>query len=248
MSAGDERRIERVVTVGGGAAGAGIAQVLAVANHEVTFCGQAESLALVRTEVDAGRYGLLAACDAGRISSEERRQALARLSFSELPSDALADADLLLVTAEGPSEATRTLLASLETVLMAGAVLACNSEGTSIAVLAEALQRPERLVGWRWGWPAQTSKLAEIIRSPLTSAGTTETVVEVARRCGKNPVVIDDAPEAWGYVTNRVRSALRAEASRIVEEGVATRAQVDQLMVDCFGWPTGPFGRGAQPH
>lgn len=248
MTATTPRRVERVAALGGGAAGAGIAQVLAVSGYRVTLCGEVETLAVARAEVDGGRYGLLAAYDAGRISSDERRQALDRLSFSEHPSDALAAADLIIVTHEGPPGATASLLASIEPSPGRDAVLACNSEGDSVTTLADGLHRPERLVGWRWGWPTPTSKLAEIIRSPLTSADTTETVVEVARRAGKNPIVIDDAPEAWGYVTNRVWSALRAEASRITDEGVATAAQVDQLMVDCFGWPSGPFGRGAQPH
>ncbi len=232
----------------GGAAGAGIAQVLVVAGYRVTLCGDAETVVVARAEVDGGRFGLLAAADAGRISSEERRQALDRLSLSEHPDEAVAAADLAIVTHGGPPDATTALLARVEANLRPDAVLACNSEGVAVAVLAESLEYPERLVGWRWGWPTPTSKLAEIIQGPLTSAATTETVVEVARRAGKNPVVIADAPEAWGYVTNRVWSALRAEASRITDEGVATAAQVDQLMVDCFGWPSGPFGRGAQPH
>ena len=232
----------------GGAVGAGIAQVLILAGYQVTLCGDAETTAVARAEVDGGRFGLLAAADAGRISSEERHQALDRLSLSEHPSEAVAAADLVIVTHGGPPDATTALLAQLEANLRPDTVLACNSDGVAVAVLAESLQHPERLVGWRWGWPTATSKLAEIIQGPLTSAAVTETVVEVARRAGKNPVVIRDAPEAWGYVTNRVWSALRAEASRITDEGVATAAQVDQLMVDCFGWPSGPFGRGAQPH
>lgn len=248
MGAASRRSVERVVALGGGAAGAGIAQVLAVARYEVTFCGDAETLSLARNEVDGGRYGLLAACDAGRISSGERREALARLSFSEHPSDSLGAADLVIVTPEGPPEATIALLASIEGSLVPGAVLACNSEGEPVATLAAGLRLPERFVGWRWGRPTPTNKLAEIVRGPSTSAEAAGTVTEVARRSGKNPVVIADAPDSWGYVTNRVWNALRAEVSRITGEGVATPAQVDRLLVDCFGWPSGPFGRGSQPH
>ena len=237
-----------MAALGGGAAGAGIAQVLAVAGYQVTFCGDAEAVAVARAEVDEGRFGLLAAVGAGRISSEERREALARLSFGEQPADAVAVADLVIVTHGGPPAATAALLARIEASLGPDAVLACNSEGAAVAALADALQRPERLVGWHWGRPTPTSKLAEIVQGPLTSAAATGTVVAVARRAGKNPVVIADAPGAWGYVTNRIWSALRAEASRIVDEGVATATEVDQLMVDGFGWPSGPFGRGAAPN
>ena len=64
---------------------------------------------------------------------------------------------------------------------------------------------------------------------------------------GKNPIVVKDAPTSWGYVSNRVYVAMVREAARVVQEGVATNEEVDQLMVDCFRWPSGPFGmtRGA---
>lgn len=237
-----------MVTVGGDRATAGIAQVLAVAGYEVTLCADAGSLRLARAEVDGGRFGLLAAVDAGRIGGDERRGALDRLTFADEPDDAVAAADLVIVAPDGPAGDAVARLVRTEAGLSPGTILAYNSPGEPVASLAEGLRRPERLVVWRWGWPPPVSKLAEIVRGPLTAADVVETVVEVARRLGKNPVVIDDAAEAWGFVTNRLWGALQAEATRIVDEGVASPAEVDQLMVDCFGWPSGPFGRGAQPH
>ena len=70
-----------------------------------------------------------------------------------------------------------------------------------------------------------------------------QTVVDLAVECGKNPVVITDAPSGtWGFVANRVYGAMLREANAVLEEGIATREQVDMLMVDCFRWPVGPFG------
>ena len=90
-------------------------------------------------------------------------------------------------------------------------------------------------------------RLAEIIRTADTSDATADTVVEVAAACGKNPVVINDTTSTWGFVANRVYFAMIQEANKVVEEGIATREQVDTLMVDCFNWPVGPYGmtRGA---
>jgi 3-hydroxyacyl-CoA dehydrogenase len=81
----------------------------------------------------------------------------------------------------------------------------------------------------------------------VTSDATVEAVVDMATNAGKHPVVVNDTDTHWGYVTNRVYFAMVREAIAVVEEGVADRDQVDQLMVDCFRWPTGPFGmaRGA---
>ena len=90
-------------------------------------------------------------------------------------------------------------------------------------------------------------KLAEIVRGEETSEETVDTVVSLAKSAGKNPIVINDNDSNWGYVTNRVYFAMVKEASAVVEEGIADREQVDQLMTDCFRWPSGPFGmtRGA---
>ena len=245
MDSANPRIVEHVAVVDGLAAGAGIAQVLAVAGYTVTLCSGAETLELARAEVDEGRFGLRAAADTGRLSAGERRAALERLAFTAEPAEALASADLVILADPGSVDAMPTPLTQLEEVIGAGAVVACNSEGDPVSAMAMVLQRPDRLIGWRWGRPTSTSKLAEIVRCPQTSPDTVDTVVHVARRVGKNPVVVADAPAAWGYVTNRIWEAARAEAARIVSEEVATAEQVDQLVVDCFGWPSGPFGRGA---
>ena len=83
-------------------------------------------------------------------------------------------------------------------------------------------------------------------RSATPTESAVDAVVRVARRAGKNPVVIADAPESWGYVTNRLLSALHSEAARVVAEGVARPGDVDRLLIDGFGWPAGPFGRGIE--
>ena len=85
-------------------------------------------------------------------------------------------------------------------------------------------------------------KLAEIVRAPQTSSETVDTVVRLAADAGKSPVVVNDTDSAWGNVTNRVYFAMVREANRVVSEGIADRGRVDQLMTDCFRWPSGPFG------
>ena len=247
MTAQPQHTIERVIVLGGGPACAGIAQAIAVAGYRVVLCGHREILEAARAEVDGGRFGLLAATDAGRISRDERLATLERLQFSDAPADAAATADLAVVSHPGGPEILAPRLAEVDRQLAAGAVLAVDSAGDPLARLAGDLERPERLVGWHWGWPAQLNKLAEIVAGPATSQTAVAVVVQVARRAGKNPLVIADAPGSWGYVTNRIWRALRSEADRIVEEGVAGSEQVDRLLVDCLGWPAGPFERGGEP-
>jgi 3-hydroxyacyl-CoA dehydrogenase len=121
-------------------------------------------------------------------------------------------------------------------------IFCSNSSGFPIEAMAAVVGRADRMIGWHWASPAPVMRLAEIVRGPATSDATVETVVRMAREAGKNPVVVNDTTRAWGYVANRVYSAMVREALRVVDEGIASRQDVDQLMVDCFRWPSGPFG------
>jgi 3-hydroxyacyl-CoA dehydrogenase len=76
----------------------------------------------------------------------------------------------------------------------------------------------------------------------ILASNTSGFPIAAARRCGKNPVVVKDNPMEWGFVPNRVYFAIVREAQRVVDEGIATRDEVDQLMMDCYRWPSGPFG------
>jgi 3-hydroxybutyryl-CoA dehydrogenase/3-hydroxyacyl-CoA dehydrogenase len=84
-------------------------------------------------------------------------------------------------------------------------------------------------------------RLAEIVVTPATDDEVTHTVVRVAKRCGKNPIVVRDLPTQWGFVANRVYFAMMREAQRVVDSEVASAEEVNQIMIDCFNWPVGPF-------
>ena len=90
--------------------------------------------------------------------------------------------------------------------------------------------------------------VSRIVVTPSTDPAAVELVRETALACGKNPVVVKDVATSWGYVANRVYAAMIREAARVVEEGVASHEEVNQLMVDCYRWPVGPFAmiRGAK--
>ena len=95
--------------------------------------------------------------------------------------------------------------------------------------------------------PAVVMRFAEIVAADQTSEKTLEVLCETARCCGKNPIVVRDNAMAWGFVANRIYAAMLREAQRVIDDGVCDAAGVNQLMVDCFNWPVGPFAmvRGA---
>ena len=233
---------ERIAVMGAGVMGAGIAQVLAIAGHDVVgYDISADVLASAREGVDTGRYGVRGAVERGKLTSEDADAALARITFTD-DLGAVGDADVVIEAVPERLDLKIEVFRDLDQRCKPSAILASNSSGFPIQALAAATDRPDRVIGWHWASPAPVMKLAEIVRTRATSDETVETVRALAARCGKHPVVVADTAMAWGYVANRVYFAMIAEAQKVVSEGIATADEVDQLMMDCYRWPSGPFG------
>jgi 3-hydroxybutyryl-CoA dehydrogenase/3-hydroxyacyl-CoA dehydrogenase len=222
--------------------GSGIAQVCALAGDDVT-CYDTAPVALdeARAHVTSGRFGLDNAVARGKVTREQADAALARVTFTGSFEEAAAS-DLVIEAVPERLELKVRVFRDLDRLAPPGAILASNTSGLPIAAFAAATDRPDRVIGWHWASPAPVMKLAEIVVTPETSDATIATVVDTATRCGKHPIVVKDNPMQWGFVANRVYFAMVREAERVVAEGIATRAEVDQLMMDCFRWPSGPFG------
>lgn len=233
---------ERIGVMGAGVMGSGIAQVLAISGHEV-ICRDLEEEVLDRARegVDTGRFGVKGAVERGKLTADEANAALGRLSFTTDVETAV-DVDIIIEAVPENLGLKIKFWRELDEIAPADTIFASNSSGFPIAAMAAATNRPERFIGWHWASPAPVMKLAEIVRGPDTSDATVDTVVRLAAAAGKNPVVVNDSDQNWGYVANRVYFAMVREANRVVSEGVADREQVDQLMRDCFRWPSGPYG------
>jgi 3-hydroxybutyryl-CoA dehydrogenase len=238
---------ERIGVVGAGVMGAGIAQVMAVAGHEVVCMDlSADVLAKARVSVATGRFGVQGAVERGKLTAEQAEAALARLTFTD-DADAMSTVDLVIEAVPERLDLKISLFRDLDRRCRPGTILASNSSGFPVSAMAAATDRPDRVVGWHWASPAPVMKFAEIVRGRATGDDTVATVVRLAKAAGKNPVVVQDTAMAWGYVANRIYFGMVREAERVVAEGICTREEVDQLMVDCYRWPAGPFSmiRGA---
>ena len=228
--------------LGAGVMGSGIAQVTAAAGYDtVCYDVSADALGAARDHVTSGRFGLDGGVERGKLTRADADAALARLQFTA-DFDAAAATDLVIEAVPERLDLKVRVFRDLDRIAPAATILASNTSGFSIAALAAATDRPEKVIGWHWASPAPVMRLAEIVRTRETSDETVTAVTEAAARCGKNPVVVNDTAMAWGFVANRVYFAMVREAQRVVEEGIASRDDVDQLMTDCFRWPAGPFG------
>jgi 3-hydroxybutyryl-CoA dehydrogenase len=234
--------VQRIGVLGAGVMGSGIAQVTATAGYDTVCCDvDPGALETAREHVRTGRYGLERGVERGKVTREQADAALARLTFTESFEEAAAT-DLVVEAVPERLELKVRVFRDLDRAAPDATILASNTSGFSIAGLAAATDRGDRVIGWHWASPAPVMRLAEIVSTRETSDETVAAVRDVATKCGKNPVVVKDTPMAWGFVANRVYFAMVAEAQKVVNEGLASADDVDQLMMDCFRWPTGPFG------
>ena len=237
----------KIGVVGAGVMGSGIAQVMALSGCEVVCSDiDEEVLNTASVSVDSGRFGVRSAVERGKLTDEEANNALERLRFTTETKE-FDDLDLIIEAIPERFDLKVSFWKELDETASDRTIFASNSSGFPISAMAAATERADRFIGWHWASPAPVMKLAEIVRGRETSQETVDTVVSLAESAGKNPIVISDTDTNWGYVTNRVYFAMVKEASAVVNEGIADRDQIDQLMTDCFRWPSGPFGmtRGA---
>jgi 3-hydroxybutyryl-CoA dehydrogenase len=219
--------------------GAGIAQVALEAGHEVVLY-DVDELALERG-VDRLRTGLgqraaRLELDAGSIDDWVDGR-LANLRTA-LTLDAVgAVAEVVIEAALEDLDLKRTIFLALDRDLPAEALLATNTSALPVAAIAEATNRPGRVLGLHFFNPAPLMALVEVIRGPQTDEGTVDQAVELMKRWGKTPVVSEDAP---GFIVNRVNRPFTIEALRMLEAGEAGIADIDEAIRGA-GYPMGPF-------
>lgn len=170
----------------------------------------------------------------GRMTVEEAGKALALLSTSGT-TQALADRDVVIEAIVENEEAKVKLYGEIEPILPAGAILASNTSTISITRMAKSVKAPERFAGMHFFNPVDRMQLVEVIRGEKTSDETVVTLVALARRIGKTPIVVKDCP---GFLVNRILFPYINESLLLLEEGVPPRT-LDKAAT-AFGMPMGP--------
>ena len=224
----------KVGVVGLGTMGAGIAQISVAAGHE-TVGREVELRLAERGRATLERY-LGRAVEKGRMTAEERDAALARLTLTtEL--DDLAQCDLVIEAIVEDLEAKRVVFAELDRLTRPDAVLATNTSALSVSEIAEATERPERVVGMHFFNPAPVLSLVEIVRARRSSDDAVRKAYEWAERAGKRPVACNDTP---GFIVNRILIPLLNDCVRVLDEAGVPPEDLDKAMTNGAGWPMGP--------
>jgi 3-hydroxybutyryl-CoA dehydrogenase len=223
-------KFERVLVVGAGQMGGGIAQVVAASGRQVLLHdaapGAAErGLAAMRKSLDR-----LAAKD-GELDPNE---ILARVE----PVDDLVEAELMIEAVVEELAVKEDIFRRADDALPAAAVLASNTSSIPIGSLAAVTSRPERVIGMHFFNPVPVMALVEVVRARDTSDETTEAILALARELGKTPAEVRDFP---GFVSNRILMPLVNEAAYALHDGVAAAEAIDTIAKLGFNHPMGPL-------
>ena len=222
-------RFERVLVVGAGQMGAGIAQVVAASGREVLLHDPFPGA--VERGLDGMRTSLEKLEAKGGVSAAD---VLARVSES---ADLVA-ADLMIEAIVEDRAAKEELFRTADAVLPEGAILASNTSSIPITSLAAATQRPERVIGMHFFNPVPMLQLVEVIRGLQTSDETAAEIVQLVRDLGKVPAEAHDFP---GFVSNRILMPFINEAAYALMEGVAEAEAIDTIAKLGFAHPLGPL-------
>ena len=227
--------IKTVAVLGAGTMGNGIAHVFARAGYKVIL-RDVEQRYLDRG-MDTIAKNLDREIKKGKLAEAEKATVLARL-VPVTDISAVANADFLVEAVPEKLEIKRHVLGEADCLLRDNVIIASNTSSIAMTTLAALTKRPERFVGMHFMNPVPVMTLVEVIRALQTSDATFTATMELAKKLGKTPVAINDAP---GFVSNRVLMPLINEAAYCVMEGVATPEAVDTVMKLGMNHPMGPL-------
>ena len=226
--------IRKVGVVGLGTMGAGIAQISVQSGFETIGREVAPELG-ERGRATIERY-LARGVEKNRLSEGDRDAALGRLTLTTDLAD-LADCDLVIEAALEELDLKREIFAELDRVTRPDAILATNTSALSVSEIAEATERPQRVVGMHFFNPAPVLPLVEIVRGRESSEQAVDAAFAWAERAGKQPVRCNDTP---GFIVNRILIPLLNDCVRVLDEAGVEPEAMDKAMTNGAGWPLGP--------
>ena len=228
--------IQNVAVLGAGIMGRGIAYVAALGGYN-TVLQDTSREQLEKATNDIGAI-LEKGMAMGRVTDSEAVEARRRLRTVASLDDAARQADLVIEAVPERMELKIEIFAQLDRVAPAHAILASNTSSLSITEMAAATRRAPQVVGMHFFNPVHRMKLLELVRALETSEKTLAQCEEVGRKMGKDCVTVRESP---GFVTSRINAMIGNEAFYMLQEGVASAADIDKALKLGLNHPMGPF-------
>lgn len=227
--------IQKIMVIGAGQMGSGIAQVCAMAGFDVILQD------LKQEFLDRGmgviNKNLQRQVDKDRLTADEKEAIIARLQTSTTIQSA-SEVDIVIEAAVENMEIKSNIFKQLDEIAPAHAILASNTSSLPITEIAAVTKRPEKVIGMHFMNPVPVMKLVEIIRGLATADEVYQAIEDMTKKLNKVPVEVNDFP---GFVSNRILLPMINEAIYTVYEGVATPEAVDEVMKLGMNHPMGPL-------
>ena len=232
--------VRRILVVGAGQMGAQIAMQSALHGYEITL--NDISRELCEKGMAGNRKQLERRVQKGQMTKDQMEAAIARVRLEPDLEKAARDADFVIEAIVERLDPKKECFAALDRFCPPHAILATNSSTLMNSQIAPATKRPDRCVNMHYFYPPLVMKLVEVVKGQWTSEETLEITAEVARRSGREPVVL--RKELPGFLVNRILRALVNEAYYCLENGVANHADIDKAVELGLNHPLGPFKLG----
>jgi 3-hydroxybutyryl-CoA dehydrogenase len=228
--------IRRIAVLGAGTMGHGIAHAAVTAGFDAAMYD------VSREAAENGRQRiediLRKGVELGKVVQSDADAALGRLKVSDRLDDTLAGADFVIEAAPEKIDLKLHLIAEIDRHAPAHAIVTTNTSALSITEMAGASKNPGRVAGMHFFNPVHRMKLIEIVRALESTPATLEAVDAVAKRMGKETVLVRESP---GFITTRVNASIGNEAFYMLMEGVASARDIDKALKLGLNHPMGPF-------
>ncbi|WP_346235315.1 3-hydroxybutyryl-CoA dehydrogenase [Lysinibacillus telephonicus] len=227
--------IQKVMVVGAGQMGSGIAQVCAQAGFDVKLNDIKQEF--IERGIGVITKNLMRDVEKGRKTEGEKEAILNRISTSLDLKDAF-DVDIIIEAATENMDIKQSIFRELDAIAPKNAILATNTSSLPITEIAAVTERPEQVIGMHFMNPVPVMKLVEIIRGLATADEVYQAVEEMTVKLSKTPVEVNDFP---GFISNRILLPMINEAIYALYEGVATKEAIDEVMKLGMNHPMGPL-------
>ncbi|RRQ46122.1 3-hydroxyacyl-CoA dehydrogenase family protein [Chryseobacterium sp. SC28] len=227
---------KNIVVIGAGTMGNGIAHTFAQSGFAVNLVDvKKENLEKALKTITTNLDRIIAK---GNLTEAQKNETLANIKTFTNLTDAVANADLIVEAATENLDLKLKIFAQMDELAPENCILATNTSSISITQIAAATKRPEKVIGMHFMNPVPVMKLVEIIKGYSTSKQTFDTIFELSKTLGKEPVEVNDYP---GFVANRILMPMINEAIETLYNGVAGVEEIDTVMKLGMAHPMGPL-------
>ncbi|HWJ47245.1 MAG TPA: 3-hydroxyacyl-CoA dehydrogenase NAD-binding domain-containing protein [Candidatus Udaeobacter sp.] len=228
--------VQTIAVIGAGIMGRGIAHAAALGGYR-TILEDLLPNALRKAETEI-RANLTKAVELNKVTASAADAAFRRLEYAGSVEEAAREADLVIEAVPEEMESKIEIFTLLDKICRPTTILASNTSSLSLTEIASVTYRAKNCVGMHFFNPVHKMKLLEIVRALETDEDTLATAVEVGKRMGKEVVVIKESP---GFITSRINAMIGNEAFYMLQEGIASAADIDKALRLGLNHPMGPF-------